>query len=225
MKGFVFKIIGVAVLIFAIFGAFVLFKNTNSSPTGALVKDVSEIVNSTTSTVDTINEKTGIIDTIKDKTNQILGTVNTKQLIQKIIDLRKLSKENNLVEIANKVTDINKEIESIKNPSINTNWQVIVGCVYETCSDAKFLALIDAASINDLKGTNEVIHSIVETYNFWDGRNIIYFSQSLSNTNNLIEELNDKKISNSWDEVVKCNSKCDDFTDKIFNLIELINKQ
>lgn len=227
MKGLIFKAITAVVLVFTVFGTFILFKGGGEGNmlTGAAVKDITGAVKNTTDTIKEIDQKTGITDTIKEKANEILGNTDTKKLIQQIIDLRKLSKNNNMVEIASKVTEMNKEIESIKNPSINTNWQVIVSCIYEKCSDDKFFSLIDAASIRDLKGTNEVIHSIVETYNFWDGKNVLQFSQSLSSTNNLIKGLNNKKISAAWDDVVKCNAKCDGFTDKLFDLIEYINNK
>ena len=149
--------------------------------------------------------------------------IDSKGTIKQIIALRKQSSSKDIVKIAESISLLNEKIRKTGNTASISAWQETTACVYDSCADYVYIKLMDAVAAADLNDkTNKVIHSAVETYMLWDGKNVIYFSESLDKTNKLIRDLNQPSINIIWDDIVQCNGKCASFSDKTITLIERI---
>ncbi|MFH0978127.1 MAG: hypothetical protein V1837_02375 [Candidatus Woesearchaeota archaeon] len=146
------------------------------------------------------------------------------ELIAYILDLRDYSNSGDIVKIADSVSWLNQEVENYDAAEIKVGWQAIVGCAYQKCSDADYLSMIDAISIKQIaKNNNGLIHSLIETFNLWNGKNQVYFSDSLSTTNALITGLKNASVTAAWNNLVTCNGICETFSSQTLGLIKLIN--
>jgi len=224
------KAMSTAVFLFIFVVGFMIIKdNPNiSGITGKVISDTSkltEVVENTGDTIEKIDEvaeSTGLKDLAKDKVLDILGVVDTKSLIENILLLRENSNDRNTIMIASTITSINKEIEDSK-PVLKKAWQDTLECVFAGCEDDVYLELIDYVALQNLKGKNQAIHSLIETYTFWNINNVLYFSESLTKTNAYIEEFESEKITALWEDLVDCDGKCIDFTEQTFVLISAMN--
>jgi hypothetical protein len=150
--------------------------------------------------------------------------VNSTGIINNIIMLRQYSNANDLVMTAEGVSKINKEIESFDIAELRSAWRNVIDCVYEKCADGSYLNMIDAVAMMEIDNRNNAaIHSLVETCKLWNGKNQLYFSDSLSETNKLLKELNNKKVDSEWKSLVSCNGQCPEFSDLSVELILAIN--
>jgi len=224
MKKLLLKGVATIVFIVIIIGAFLIIKNSDRI-TGSVVKDVTPLLEDTADNIQQVVEDSDLKEIVKKKADELLKPIDSKELITKIIELRENSEADKTIGIANSVTEINNVLEDLKKSTINTAWQALVGCVFEDCKDDEYINMINAVAINDLNERNEVIYSVIETYNFWNGKNIIYFSESLSKTDSLIQQLRDEELAQKWKEVIDCDGKCESFTHKTVELIYLINNK
>jgi len=150
---------------------------------------------------------------------------NPSEVIQNVLSLRENSNSGDTIKTAQMVSWLNNEVENIDAAEVKVAWQTVVGCAYQKCSDSTYLSMIDAMSIKTItKGNNDVIHSLIETYQLWNGKNQIYFSDSLSRTNALITALNNQAVNNAWQTLVTCNGVCETFSSQTLDLIRLINQ-
>lgn len=146
-------------------------------------------------------------------------------VIENTLLLRQYSNEAATVKTAETVSWLNKEVENYDVAELRVAWQTIVGCVYQKCADNVYFSMIDAISMKLIaRNNNEVIHSLIETFNLWNGKNQIYFSDSLAKTNSLIVSLKNQAVNNAWDDLVRCNGQCTEFSSKTLGLIKLINE-
>ena len=148
---------------------------------------------------------------------------NYLSAISKVIELRTASKDNDLVKTAALVTDLKLYIENLDDTSnLITPWQRLVSCSYGGCDDFVFVDMIDAIATEDLDHIDhKTVHSLVETYQYWDGKNTVLFSVSLTKTNEEILRYNGGTIS-KWNEMIGCNGNCDNFNTLFFDLVEFI---
>ena len=170
------------------------------------------------------NSKSGSGDAISSAAVSALPSkIDSKGTIKQIIALRKQSSSKDTVKIAESISLLNEKIRKTSNTASISAWQETTACVYDGCTDQVYIKLMDAVAAADLNDkTNKVIHSAVETYKLWDGKNVIYFSESLDKTNKLVRELNQPSINIIWDDIVQCNGKCASFSDKTITLIERV---
>ena len=144
--------------------------------------------------------------------------------LSSIIELREYNKVKKTIEIARMVTDISGYVDKVDNSQITNPWQTIISCAYEGCDDSSFVNMIDAIATTDMSATkNQAIHSLIETYNYWDGRNTVLFSGSITKTNKLILTNFGGSVIGKWNEMITCNGKCDNFKNNLFELIEMLN--
>jgi hypothetical protein len=151
--------------------------------------------------------------------------LSSSDVVQKIILLRQYSNSRDLVNTAESVSGINKQIESVDIAELRAAWRNIVDCVFDKCADNAYVNMIDALSMMQIENQrNGAIHSVVETFKLWTGKNQLYFSDSLSQTNKLLIQLDNKDVNKAWQELVKCNGQCEGFSDLTISLIQEINQ-
>jgi len=138
-------------------------------------------------------------------------------LVRLIIELRTYSQNEDLINVAEVITEL-KANNIISSPIARNPWQNIITCVYSSCEDKAYLDLIDVVVITQSNKDTELIHSIIETFNYWDGKNLLEFSESLTDTNQLIAKRSDA-LQLQWNSIVECNAECSEFTDQIISLI------
>lgn len=150
---------------------------------------------------------------------------STRSAVDSVIALSMKSASDDLVGVASSVRDLDLYIKNLGRDEVTVPWQRLLSCVYDGCTGKDFVNLIDALVVTDLDDLrNKAIHSLIETYNYWDGRNIVLFSKSLPQTNELIVSGFNTDIIAKWNEVIKCNGKCNDFNALVYQLIGMINK-
>ncbi len=191
------------------------YENANlENPSNNLVDPSTAKVGSTSKSGDSVSAAA---------VSSLPSKMDTKGIIRQIIALRKQSSSHDTVKIAESISLLNEKIRKTNNAAAITAWQEATACAYEECADRVYIKLMDAVAAADLNDkTNRLIHSIVDTYMLWDGKNIIYFSDSLDKTNKGIKELNQPSITIIWDDIVQCNNKCASFSDKTVTLIERV---
>lgn len=184
-------------------------------------KPSNSLVDSSAAKVSSASKNGGTISSAA--VSALSSKIDSKGTIKQIIALRKRSSSKDTVKIAESISLLNEKIRKASNTAVISAWQETTACVYDGCADQVYIKLMDAVAAADLNDkTNQVIHSAVETYTLWDGKNVIYFSESLDKTNKLVRELNQPSINIIWDDIVQCNGKCASFSDKTITLIERI---
>jgi hypothetical protein len=185
------------------------------NPTGSAVADIDK----SQKTVKVADASKGVEGTVVEK-----YLAEPADVIKNVLDLRGYSNAANTIKIAETLSWLNREIENYDIAEMKVSWQGIVGCAYQKCADSVYLSMIDTMSIKSIaKGNNDAIHSLIETYNLWNGKNQIYFSESLSRTNGLLTALKSSQVDNAWQELVACNGVCPEFAEKTFGLIKVVN--
>jgi len=180
---------------------------------------VKEIQNNTKETANLVKEKTSFFDKLKDKFSSMLGIVDTQELINEIINLR--SSQNDKLKIAEEISLINDKVTNADDPKITSAWQETLTCAYDNCND-EYILLIDAVALHKLKDNNKLIHSTIETYKFWDGKNPIYLSESISQTNELVLTYDDK-TKDLWKDILDCKGDSCNLEQKTIDLITKVN--
>ena len=153
------------------------------------------------------------------------GTVldYTSSLLNNILALRTASNNKQIVEVAGLVSEVDKSVEKLNVAEVNYAWNEVLGCVYENCGDSAYVNLIDQIATKDLKApTNELLHSLIATYGYWNGKTIVEFSESLSKTDELIKKLKDSNAVAAWESLVECNGACEDFSARLFTVMEAV---
>ncbi len=191
--------------IIAIIALFLLFRG-EGFPTGEVISG--------------LNSSSGYKDAQSFQTAQS----QSSRLIEYIILLRKASIQEDVVKTAFYITKIEKLIKEMQSQEIVPAWQKAINCAYNSCDDKVFLELIDIAAISELdKGRNSIIHSLIRSASLWDGQNIVLFSESLTQTDKQIEEINSQSVSETWSKTISCNGRCSEFNDLVIDLIEKLN--
>ena len=149
---------------------------------------------------------------------------NYLRAINKVIELREASSNKDLLNTASFVTDVKKYIDGLDDSrNLITPWQGIISCVYDGCDDSAYTNMIDAIAREDINNKDHgVIHAVIETYQYWDGKNTVLFSQSLTSTNDVILRTYNSLVIEKWNEMIICNGECSEFDDLLFELIGLI---
>ena len=146
-----------------------------------------------------------------------------KPLILNTINLR--TNFDDPVARANAITNINTIVADMDDAGINEGWRAMAACIPETCSDDEYMNFILSA-VNDRPKDIEygnIIKELVKVHRFWgDSTNVITFSQSLTNTNNMINDLRFSTAVNAWNRIVDCNGECEDYDNLFFELIKTI---
>ena len=170
------------------------------------------------------NAKSGSGDVISSAAVSALPSkIDSKGTIKQIIALRKQSSFRDTVKIAESVSLLDERIKKMNNAAATTAWQETFSCVSEGCGDKIYIKLVDTIAVADSTDkNNKVLHSVVETYTLWDGRNTLESFKSIDATNKMIKELNQPSINIIWDDIVQCNGKCASFSDKTITLIERV---
>ncbi|MCF7865848.1 hypothetical protein K9M18_00230 [Candidatus Woesearchaeota archaeon] len=145
----------------------------------------------------------------KDSQNAIITEQNnentiplTKEqnLINLILKLRESSNKKDIIQIAEYYNEINLQL---KGTEVSNKWNEITACVYETCEDEKYTALIDSVASKELTNEkNQKIHNLIQTYYLWNGKNEELFSESLTQTNKQLNTGNTKEL---WEKIISCN--------------------
>lgn len=150
--------------------------------------------------------------------NQELNEKQTKtircenQKIKNTIQLFEANKEKNLVDIARLHSELNKELKE------ETQWIKFSECAYTECNYEDLYALIDVlAQEKECK----IIRDLLKTHNLWNGNNQVLFSESFTETNKEITQLN-QEIINEWNNLINCN-KCEEANKIILNIIKQLN--
>ena len=149
---------------------------------------------------------------------------NYLRAINKVIELREASSNKDLLNTASFVTDVKKYIDGLDDSrNLITPWQGIISCVYDGCDDSAYTNMIDAIAREDISNKDHsAIHAVIETYQYWDGKNTVLFSQSLTSTNDVILRTYNSLVIEKWNEMIICNGECSEFDDLLFELIGLI---
>lgn len=166
-------------------------------------------------------------DTTSAKTTTTLKPIvlaAPNDIIKAIVELRQQSNANEFVKVAGLVTSLNDQFSAGNIDSVAFSWQDVLNCVYDKCPDAKYAKLVDDYVLQDRANSKFMLtHRVVELYNLWNGRNIIQFSESVTNVNTMVAAMNNAKVTEKWKAVVACKGTCSDFPDKIFDMILAVN--
>lgn len=170
-------------------------------------------------TLETNKKKLSTLNKIK---NFIFRPNFNPDIIKSIVNLRENSKVYEKSIIASQIVEINEYIEEINSDFVNNPWQETLNCAYSGCDDELYLRLINSIVSEDDDTRSDLIHEIIQTALFWNSKNTLFFSQTLTNADKLIEELDDDIINQKWDSIIKCNGECEGFNDQIFSIIDII---
>jgi hypothetical protein len=138
-------------------------------------------------------------------------------LIGEVLELRENS---DLVRTAQIVTRLDSH-QLMGSPVLKSAWQKLVGCAYDGCDDSAYLDMIETLCLLQPNANTVLIHSLIENYKLWDGKNVVDFSESLTRTNQLVAQRSES-IRNKWSDIVGCNAECSTFNDKMFDFIEAV---
>jgi hypothetical protein len=221
------KAIMYIVLIFLLLSVFSLFNldfiPNNTRITGNVVSKLANNTNSSDLDENTNSNKNTQKLGLNNKEIKIDLSKETDLFLLKVFELKQASEKENTIKIADSFTEINNKIESISNPAISSSWLKVTNCVYDSnCEDELYFDLIDTISV--YYENNNVVHKIIETSKLWNGKHTSIFSNKLSELNKIMSLYQNEKIKQSWEELIKCNGKCNDFNKNVFNLIYLIIK-
>jgi hypothetical protein len=126
---------------------------------------------------------------------------------------------------AEAITELNSLVDRLDSSGINEGWRAMASCIPQGCSDDDYMNFI-AYGVNDHGNDlahGEVIKELIKVHRFWgDETNVIVFSQSLTNTNNLVNSMHVSTALNLWNDLVVCNGECAEFDDLFFEIIEVI---
>lgn len=149
---------------------------------------------------------------------------NYPTAMQKVLELRESSKQADTLKIANTVADLDLYLKGLGSATNMFNsWQKVIACVYAGCDDLVYIDMLDAFATKDLTSADhQSVHSLIETYNYWDGKNTILFSTSLTKTNSLILDNYTPDTIGKWNELIKCNGQCENFTPLLFELMGMM---
>ncbi len=141
--------------------------------------------------------------------------------IKKVLELRTASNSQDLVKTAELVTDIQLYIDGLESDaSLVSPWQRTIACVYTGCENEVYINMIDAFASQDLSNSKHLlISSLIETAQYWDGKNTVLFSASLTKTNKMILETSKANVISQWNEMIKCNGVCSEFNSLLFQTI------
>lgn len=126
---------------------------------------------------------------------------------------------------AKAITEINTIVADFDDSGINEGWRAIASCITEGCTDDDYMNFIMAA-VNSRPGDIEnaaVITELIKVHRFWgDTTNVIVFSQALTNTNNMVNDLHFSTAVNVWNRIIECNGLCEEYDNLFFELIKVV---
>ncbi len=151
------------------------------------------------------------------------GRSSVQPLIHSTIKLRANAEDPVLR--AKAITDINSLVQDLDNSGVNEGWRAMAVCIPEGCSDDEYMNFIISA-INEYPKDiehNAAIKELIKVHRFWgDSTNVITFSQALTYSNNLINELHSSKAASIWNSIVDCNGVCEEYDNLFFELIGVV---
>ena len=181
----------------------IIYASITPAITGGVVAgQTSQIGEENEITQNTISnsENKEIKKTDETQTTKSEPITKEQNLINTILKLRKASNTNNLVETAEHYNQINTEL---KGTDLSNRWNDIAACVYEKCEDEKYIALIDSVASKELQNEKNLkIHNLIQTYYLWNGKNEELFSESLTKSN---QELNNGETEQLWKKIIECD--------------------
>jgi len=151
------------------------------------------------------------------------GSVSVKALVLRTIELRNNFEDP--VARAQAITDINAFVSELNDQGINEGWRSLAACIPEGCTDDDYMNFImSAVSAQPKKFEHSMlIRNLIKVHRYWgDKTNVIIFSQALTDTNNMINELHFSTAANVWSDIVACNGECEDYDNRFFKMIKVI---
>lgn len=150
------------------------------------------------------------------------GESQTPELIPTIVKL--YQHRDNSVEKAKDITRIDEIVTDIDNPEITDAWLSLLECLKSNCvadDYFNFIMIIINEKGHEIQYSN-LLTNVLITQRYWGTENIVEFSKALTAANEDIDILNNKAVSNKWDEIVNCNGVCPEKNDLYFDLIGLL---
>ncbi|MBD3361879.1 hypothetical protein GF358_03760 [Candidatus Woesearchaeota archaeon] len=151
------------------------------------------------------------------------SSASSKDLVLNVIKLR--TNYDDPVLRAKAITDLNSIVEDIDSSVINEGWRGLAACIPEGCSDDDYMNFIMSAIVDQPNAIehSDVLIEAIKVHRYWGSNtNVIEFSQALTNTNNLINELHFSTAVNVWNRIVECNGQCEEYDNLFFELIKVI---
>jgi hypothetical protein len=144
--------------------------------------------------------------------------------VKKVLELKSASDSQDLVKTAELVTDIQLYIDGLESgASLVSPWQRVIACVYTGCENEVYINMIDAFASQDLTNSkHKLISSLIETAQYWDGKNTVLFSASLTKTNKMVLDTSDAGLISQWNQMIKCNGACNEFNSLLFQTIAAV---
>ncbi len=147
-------------------------------------------------------------------------------LLLKILDLRQSYISSDIIQTAELVTEIDKDIASLDNNPIMDNWETITLILARKIADNDdFLDFILTVALEGDKiglAYGDLIVDILTANKYWSTDNTVKFSQSLTSANKAIVGIDNETLSSKWDEIVGCDGSCSDKDNLMFESIRLI---
>lgn len=129
------------------------------------------------------------------------------------------------VDRANLISDIDDLVVQADSEDVSEQWDRMMQCLSSACPDEAYLdiVLVVVASFESDIPQSALLVNVIATAKYWgDGEHLLDFSKALSIANQQVDELDDKKISKSWESIVECNNVCAEKNDLYFEFIELV---
>ncbi|MFH1828177.1 MAG: hypothetical protein ABH824_02840 [Nanoarchaeota archaeon] len=154
----------------------------------------------------------------------ILGTYS--ELLHSLIDLN--DDMDNPVAKAQKITEINSLVQKIDNFAVANAWESFGMKLNgkSTVDDFfEFITIIaQEGQKDDLVYSNFIINFLIID-KYWNTDYVVEFSEALTMVNHEVENFNKVAISSKWEEILKCDGKCNEKNRLLFEIIGLVVKQ
>ncbi|OYT32886.1 hypothetical protein DRJ22_00490 [Candidatus Woesearchaeota archaeon] len=125
------------------------------------------------------------------------------------------------------ISSLDTYVAQAENPTLTEQWNRVVNCLGEGCPDEAFsdtIFVLCSEYKKDLPHC-KLIMNIIATNRFWNNtERVLEFSKAMTTADKTINEIGNRRITKTWDEIIKCNGKCAEKNDLLFKLIDEIIK-
>ncbi len=168
---------------------------------------------------------TNSVHSSSDSLFNIWSKKGDSSLVNAVLLLREASIDHDTMRIAELVTEIESSIKESEYAEQMNAWNALLECVYSQCEDADYLRLMNLIVSTDLKNTqNRLSHNIIQLYVLWDGKQVVEFSRYLSETNEMIAQIESPVLQDTWKAWIECNGECEKSDELVFALLTEVLK-
>ncbi len=147
-----------------------------------------------------------------------------KPILTSVIEARA---ETDPVQRSKLISNLDDYVKQSENPVLTEQWNKVLGCLGTRCPDEAFsdTIFVVAKEYQNEFPKSDLIMNIIAINRFWnDPERVLEFSKATTTVDKAISEIGNRRILNTWKEIVDCNGKCPEYNDLFFKLIDEIIK-